>query len=297
MEVNIIGVPSDFGANRRGVDMGPSAMRYAGLINKIERLNKRVNDLGDINLPQADCKDSNQENIKCLNQIVETCNLLATKVENSIKNNKFPIILGGDHSITMGSLAGVVEAKNRIGLIWIDAHGDFNTDQTTETGNIHGMPLAAIAGQGLAELVSLGGVSPKLAEENIVLIGVRDLDEGERTLLKESNITVFTMDDIDKLGMFEVIQRAIEISSANVEGVHLSFDIDVVDPIEAPGVGTPVCGGITYREAHLALEALAEAKILTSMDLVEVNPILDKYNKTADLAVDLITSLLGKRIL
>jgi len=297
LKVKVVGVPTDFGANRRGVDMGPSAIRYAGLINQIEKMDIEVEDTGDIIIPYGNCKGNDNHGLKCLNQIVEVCEKLSEQVGEVIINDNLPIILGGDHSIAIGSVTGVAKFKNNIGLIWIDAHGDFNTHKSTSTGNIHGMPLAALVGRGLDRLVNCGGFSPKIKEEKTVLVGIRDLDSSERVLLKESKVTIFTMDDIDRLGMYEVMRRAIEISSHDTLGVHLSFDIDVLDPLEAPGVGTPVKGGINYREAHLALEMIAEADILTSIDLVEVNPILDKYNRTAELAVNLITSALGKRIL
>ncbi|PRX26240.1 arginase [Orenia metallireducens] len=297
MKVKIVGVPSYLGANCRGVDMGPSAVRYAGLIKMIRNMGIDVEDAGDVNIPNVESKDLKTEDINYLDEIIEICEDLSNKVEVLIKDNIMPIILGGDHSISIGSVGGLAKAKDNIGLIWIDAHGDFNTHETTCTGNIHGMSLATLVGRGLNKLVEIGGITPKVKEENVVLIGVRDLDRSERDLLLESKVTVFTMDDIDRMGIAEVMQKAIVISSKDTKGVHLSFDMDVLDPLEAPGVGTPVKGGINYREAHLALEMIAEADILTSIELVEVNPILDRYNRTAELAVDLITSALGKRIL
>ncbi|TDX50927.1 arginase [Orenia marismortui] len=297
MKVKVLGVPSDFGANRRGVDMGPSAIRYAGLIDKLKELKIKVEDISDINIPITRSDISKCQKLKCLDEIVVSCEALSNTVSEVVSDGYFPIVLGGDHSIAIGSVAGVSRVKESIGLIWIDAHGDFNTQKTSNSGNIHGMPLSAIVGKGVDELVNCGGFSPKVKEENTVLVGVRDLDEGEKRLLKESKLTIFTMDDIDRKGMYQIMKEAIRISSKDVEGVHLSFDIDVLDPLEAPGVGTPVKGGISYREAHLALEMLSENEILTSLDLVEVNPILDQYNKTAELAVELILSALGKRIL
>ncbi|WP_027339506.1 arginase [Halonatronum saccharophilum] len=295
MKYKVIGVPTDFGANRRGVDMGPSAIRYAHLVEEIEKMGLNVEDLGDLPIPILRRKNTKEE-VKFLTEVVEICDLLAFKVERVIRDGNFPIILGGDHSISMGSVGGAARANKELGLIWIDAHGDFNTYESSQSGNIHGMPLAAILGRGEENLVRCGGIHPKVKEVNTVLVGVRDLDREEAKLLKTSQVTVFTMDDIDRKGIYQVMEEAIKISSQNVESVHLSFDIDVLDPLEAPGVGTPVKGGLTYREAHLAMEMLFEANILRSMDLVEVNPILDKYNKSAQLAVDLITSALGKKV-
>ncbi|GAB6099882.1 arginase [Halanaerocella petrolearia] len=295
MEVKILGVPADFGANRRGVDMGPSAIRYAHLLDQLDDMNLIVEDLGDIRIPVINNKAENKE-AKYAAQIIDICEELALIISKIADQGQIPLILGGDHSITMGSLAGMAKVKE-MGLIWFDAHGDFNTTQTSETGNVHGMPLAAIVGRGADELVNCNGFAPKVKEENVVIVGARDLDKGEQKLLRESEVTVFTMDDIDKLGIHQVIKEAIMISNQGVDGVHISFDIDVLDPLEAPGVGTSVRGGLNYREAHLALEMVAEANILSSMDLVEVNPILDRHNQTAELAVELITSAFGKRIL
>ncbi|GAB6138754.1 arginase [Halanaerobaculum tunisiense] len=295
MEVKILGVPTDFGANRRGVDMGPSAIRYANLAAELTALDLAIEDIGNLRVPIINQQNTNQI-AKYREQVINICEELSLVVSQVVSTGGLPLILGGDHSITIGSLAGMAQ-EQEMGLIWFDAHGDFNTSQTSTSGNIHGMPLAASVGRGEEELVTCGGINPKVEEQNTVVIGVRDLDPGEQRLLRESQVTVFTMDDIDKLGIHQVLQEAIKISSQKVAGVHISFDIDVLDPLEAPGVGTPVKGGLTYREAHLALEMIAEAGILASLDLVEVNPILDKHNQTAELAVELITSALGKRIL
>ncbi|AGB40237.1 arginase [Halobacteroides halobius DSM 5150] len=295
MEVKVLGVPTDFGANRRGVDMGPSAIRYANLVSSLEDMDLVVDDLGDIRVPVIN-NEANKEEAKFLSQVIDVCQELALIVSKIAKQDKLPVILGGDHSITIGSVAGMAQVKE-MGLIWFDAHGDFNTLKTSESGNIHGMPLATIVGRGVKELVECGGITPKVKEKNTVIVGVRDLDKEERQLLKESEVTVFTMDDIDRLGIYKVMSQAIRIIGSQTAGVHISFDLDVLDPLEAPGVGTPVKGGLTYREAHLALEMIAEANIVASLDLVEVNPILDQGNQTAELAVELIASALGKRIL
>ena len=297
MEIDVLGIPTDFGANRRGVDMGPSAIRYAGLIAELNKLDIIVNDLGDIRVPMVRNEALiDNKGAKFLDEVVNVCQVLAQQIENSINKGNVPITIGGDHSITLGSLAGLSKHQE-VGLIWFDAHGDFNTGMTSESGNIHGMPLASLVGRGLKQLTDFYGFSPKVKEKNVVLVGVRDLDQGEKELLQSSEVSLFTMDDIDRMGIYEVMQQAIKISTSSVSKVHVSFDIDVLDPLEAPGVGTPVNGGLNYREAHLALEMIAERNILAALDLVEVNPILDERNKTAQLAVEFIASVLGKRIL
>jgi arginase len=296
-KVRIIGVPIDLGADRRGVDMGPSAIRYAGLNAKLINMGIEVEDMGNIEVPQPETREIKDRKLKYLPEIVKVSDELCAMVADAAEKGCIPLILGGDHSIGIGSLAGMSKAKKKMGVLWFDTHGDFNSPDTTSSGNIHGMPLAVSMGIGDDRLVSTGDGGAKIAEENTVLIGIRNLDTEERAALLKSKITVFTMSDIDKLGMKEVMRRALEIVTDGTDGVHVSFDLDVIDPSEAPGVGTPVPGGINYREAHLAMELVAEAGIMSSMEMAEVNPILDTRNRTAELAVGLITSAFGKRIL
>jgi arginase len=296
MNIHIIGVPVDMGAGRRGVDMGPSAIRYTGLSERIRQLGHTVTDEGNLSLFEPEGFPVGDPHLKYLEPILTICERLAHLVEGSTGPQDLPLVIGGDHSLALGSITGVVKARQSVGVIWIDAHADFNTEQTTPSGNIHGMPLAALAGLGAQRLVNFGGFSPKIAPGNIAIVAARDLDPGERALLRQTQVRVFTMKDIDHLGMPETIAQALEIATSNTQGVHVSFDMDSLDPVEAPGVGTPVRGGITYREAHLAMELIADSGKLTSLDMVEVNPILDRENRTAELAVELILSALGKRI-
>ncbi|WP_261134232.1 arginase [Bacillus sp. Marseille-Q3570] len=295
--IGILGVPMDLGQMRRGVDMGPSAMRYAGLIERLENIGYEVEDHGDIHIPQREKVASKDTNLKNLDGVIEANTLLAEGVNKIIESNHFPLVLGGDHSIAIGTLAGVSKHYENLGVIWYDAHGDLNTGDTSPSGNIHGMPLAVSLGIGDEKLQEIGGYSPKIKPENIVIIGARSLDEGERELIREKGIKVYTMHEIDKMGMTKVMEEAIEHVSNGTDGVHLSLDLDGLDPAEAPGVGTPVLGGISYRESHLAMEMLEEAKILTSAEFVEVNPILDEKNKTATVAVALIGSLFGEKLI
>lgn len=294
--VTIIGVPLDLGADRRGVDMGPSAIRYAGVVSRLEKMGFHIKDNGDIpvNRPHT---YTETENHKYLDQVVEANSLLAEAVSSVLEEGRFPLVLGGDHSIAIGTIAGVVKQVKNLGVIWFDAHGDLNTGETSPSGNIHGMPLAASLGYGHERLVQIGGFAPKIKPENIVIIGARDLDSGERTLIKSRGIKVFTMHEIDKLGMARVMEEAIQHVSRGTHGVHLSLDLDGLDPHDAPGVGTPVIGGISYREGHLAMEILADADILTSAEFVEVNPILDRENMTARVAVALMSSAFGDKLL
>lgn len=296
MQVKIIGAPVDLGANRRGVDMGPSAIRYALLRERLVEIGHEVEDLGNIAVPERDSLTRRGASLAFLPEILEVNELLAAKVGEALDAGGFPLILGGDHSLAIGGIAGLASRVPSFGLLWFDAHGDFNTPETTTSGNIHGMPLAVAVGRGSEELVNCGGPGPKVAEEKVIIIGVRDLDPQERELLQSSRVTVFTMQDVDERGMREVVREALAIAGAGVEGLYVSFDMDVIDPLEAPGVGTPVRGGITYREAHLAMELIAQSGRLLALDMVEVNPILDCQNQTAELAVELISSALGKRI-
>ena len=296
MNIHIIGAPIDLGSGRRGVDMGPSAIRYAGLGERLVQLGYTVIDEGNVTVPPPETFPIDHPHLKYLEPILGACERLVEVVERSSGPNDIPLVIGGDHSLALGSITGAVKARGSVGVIWIDAHADFNTDQTTPSGNIHGMPLAALAGYGDERLVNIGGFHPKISAEHIAIVAARDLDPGERDLLKEAHVHVFTMKDIDHLGLPETISHALEIATNGTNGLHVSFDMDCMDPREAPGVGTPVRGGITYREAHLVLELIADSGKLSSLDVVEVNPILDQENRTANLAVELILSALGKRI-
>ncbi len=302
--IGVIGVPQDLGASRRGVDMGPSAMRVANLKKKIEHLGYEVRDYGNISchdidehIPSDIRRTKDARKARYLAYIIDTARHLKERIRKAITNNHFPLVLGGDHSISIGTMAGMMELhQGKTGIIWVDAHGDFNTPETTPTGNIHGMPFAVITGRGHPALLEIGP-SPTVNEKNAVLIAARDIDAKEAELLEKSQVTVFTMKDIDEDGMAKVARKAISIATKDVDHLHVSFDIDSVDPSIAPGTGTAVQGGLTYREAHLLLEIFHESKHLSSLEMVEVNPTLDVRNKTAKLAVDLICSALGKKIL
>jgi arginase len=296
MEISVIGVPMDLGADRRGVDMGPSAIRYSDLGDKLRALGYDVSDLETLHVPDPEVRAIGDPRLKYLEPIVHAADELAQLVRAHIQSGSLPIILGGDHSIALGSVSGSANARGPVGVIWFDAHGDFNTTETSPSGNIHGMILGALCGYGDARLVNVAGGGPHLDPQHVAIVGARDLDPQEKELLRAAGVHVLTMTDIDRRGMGNVTQEAIEFASDGTNGLHISFDLDVVDPTEAPGVGTPVPGGITYREAHLAMELIAETKLLTSLDLVEVNPILDRENRTALLATELALSALGKRI-
>lgn len=297
MRIRIIGAPMDLGADRRGVDMGPSAIRYAGLSDALQHLGHTVSDVGNLAIAQPESKPEGHPRLKYLDPIVYASEELARLVTAALQEGEFPLVLGGDHSIALGSISGVAQVHKNIGVIWVDAHADFNSEETTPSGNIHGMILAALAGIGDTHLTGVGGWTPKLNPGTIVIVGARDLDEGEQALLRTHAIHVFTMSDIDQRGMLVVMEEAIEIAGQHNNPLHLSLDMDALDPREAPGVGTPVRGGLSYREAHLAMELIARSRRLVSMDVVEVNPILDRENTTARLAVELILSSLGKKIL
>jgi arginase len=285
--VDIIGVPMDLGASRRGVDMGPSAMRYAKLHDQLKRLGiAEINDAGNLHVPVRESVEQLDSQAKYYDVIEEVCNVLSKIVERVVKEGGFPIVLGGDHSIAMGTLAGLKRARGSpAGLVWVDAHSDINNPQSSPTGNVHGMPLWFVLEHGYA------------LPEYTVQIGLRDVDATERENLRVSGVSAFTMTDVDRLGMTEVMERAIRIAGADGRPIHVSFDMDGIDPSEAPGTGTPVKGGLSYREAHLAMEMLFESGRLGSIEMVEVNPILDTRNQTAVLAVGLICSGLGKSIL
>jgi len=296
MKIDIIGVPIDLGADRRGVDMGPSAIRYSHLQKKLEDLGYEVRDEGNIEVPIAEmCKITNPK-LKYIDCIVPMSRRVAGAVATSIQSGNFPLVLGGDHSLSIGSVRGAARNK-KIGVIWIDAHADFNTAETTPSGNIHGMSLAALSGQGDPSLVRLWDEGiPVIDPHKIAIIGARDLDSGEKDNLARAGALVMGMEQIDRFGMVTAIEKAIERVSRDTDGIYLSLDLDALDPQHAPGVGTPVATGLTQREAHLACELISETNKLIGMDLVEVNPILDEKNKTAALAVEFALSALGRRI-
>ena len=300
-KIRIIGVPMDLGASRRGVDMGPSALRVAGLQARIKQLGLQVEDIGNISVKQPEEMSYGEKRAKYLAEIADACKDLAAMVEKSLEEGMLPVVLGGDHSIAAGSLSGVAshfkKKEKRIGLIWLDAHGDINTPESSPSGNVHGMPLAAAMGYGATELVELQGFKPKVEPQNISLVGIRDLDSQEKKLAKKSGVHVFTMRDIDERGMREVMSDALKYAVDDTDGISVSLDMDFVDPSDAPGVGTPVRGGVTYREAHLAMEMLADTEAMVSLEVVEINPVIDEHNRTALLGVELVLSGLGKKIL
>jgi len=297
----VIGVPMDLGADRRGVDMGPSAIRYAGLADQLEAMDLPCTDGGDLQVPRPEERDPDagepeEGHAKFLPETREVCRDLAATVAATVADGEFPIVLGGDHSIAVGTAAGLAGA-NGAGIVWFDAHGDFNTPQTTPSGNIHGMSLAAILGQG--QFAGADWADVGVREENVALVGLRDLDDREREAVRESAVAAYTMTDIDQRGVTAVVREAVAAATDGVEALHVSLDLDWLDPGEAPGVGTPVRGGVSYREAHAALELVHQQadEALAALELVEVNPILDQHNRTAELAVELAASALGKRIL
>lgn len=296
-KIGIIGVPMDLGAGRRGVDMGPAAIRIAGVSHRLARLGYHVEDFGDIAVKHPAIDNDQGSHLKHLAEVIELSNQLSASVDRTIANGYFPLILGGDHSISIGSIAGIAKHKKNLGVIWFDAHGDMNTDETTPSGNIHGMPLAANLGLGARALVEIGNYAPKVKPEHVVIIGARDLDPQEKEIIRQTGIKVFTMHEIDRLGMATVMEQTLKIVTNGTDGLHLSLDLDGLDPLYAPGVGTPVIGGLTYRESHLAMEMIAETGALTSAEFVEVNPILDQENMTAKTAVALMGSLFGEKLL
>jgi arginase len=300
-KVRIIGVPMDLGQSRRGVDMGPSALRGAGLQTSIKKLGLQVEDIGNLSVKQPEEMPVGEKRAKYLQEIAETCADIASTVEKSLAEGFFPLALGGDHSIAVGVASGVAnyfrKEKKQIGYIWLDAHGDMNTPESSPSGNVHGMPLAAIMGYGAPELVDLLGFKPKAEPGNIVIVGARDLDAQERKIVKKCGVHVFTMRDIDERGMREVMSDALKYALDDTAGIAVSLDMDFVDPSDAPGVGTPVRGGVTYREAHLAMEMIADTESMVSLEVVEINPILDEHNRTALLGVELVLSGLGQKIL
>jgi arginase len=299
--VHIIGVPLDLGGGRRGVDMGPSAFRIAGLGERIAALGHPVVDRGDLEVPIPETRHSGDPSKKYIDEIATVCGTLFDTARTSLAAGALPLVLGGDHSLAAGSVAATAahlrERGESFGLIWVDAHGDMNTPASSGSGNVHGMPLAALLGSEPAELSGLGGFSPKIDPEHVVLIGVRNLDDVEKQRVRDSRIHVYTMKDIDRSGIAAVIEQAIGLAGAGTAGLHVSFDLDVCDPSIAPGVGTPVKGGLDYREAHMVMEVLADSGRLLALDMVEVNPTLDVRNSTAELGTELVLSALGMKIL
>lgn len=300
-KISVIGFPMDLGSGRRGVDMGPSALRIADLENKLRNLGYTIEDLGDVFIEIMEKQEIGNPKLRYLKEVLKTSQTLAEIVEEELNKGNFPLCIGGDHSMALGTIAGIAahckKEKKSFGVIWIDAHADMNTDQTTPSGNIHGMPLAASMGLGHKSLVDFYGFSPKLKPENCALIGIRSVDETEKQNIKKLNPTVYTMSDIDKLGIHRVITKVLKQFRKQVDHIHVSFDVDSVDPSIAPGVGTPVKGGLDYREAHLLMETIAECGCMSSLEVAEVNPVLDIQNTSAVFAAELIASSMGQRIL
>jgi arginase len=300
--VHLIGVPLDLGGGRRGVDMGPSAFRIARLGERLAALGYPVTDHGDLRTPIPETQDQHDDRKKYILDIARVCQQVYEVALASFADGGFPLVLGGDHSLAAGSVAAAAgwaskSADKPLGLVWIDAHGDMNTPATSPSGNVHGMPLAALLGPEPAELSRLGGWSPKVLPAHTVLVGVRNLDEREKAVVRSSKVHVFTMKDIDRQGIAAIVEQAVALAGNGTAGLHVSFDMDACDPTDAPGVGTPVRGGLSYREAHMAMEILADSRLLTSLDVVEVNPALDVRNTTAELGTELILSALGLNIL
>ncbi|ARJ50316.1 arginase [Staphylococcus lutrae] len=297
--IELIGAPTTFGQKKLGVDLGPDAIRYAGALPRLKRIGHQVIDSGNVEAPRVDIEKftSQQEGLQNYEEILTFSKALKDKVSESIRQNHFPVILGGDHSLAIGSISGVAEHYQQLGVIWYDAHGDLNVPEESPSGNVHGMPLRILAGEGDSQLVQLGGFMPKVKPENIVLIGMRDLDYGERAYIKQHQIRTYTMADIDERGIRPIIEESIAYLKDKTDGVHLSLDVDALDPNETPGTGTKVSGGLTYRESHYALELLNASGLITSMDIVEVNPLLDRENRTAEQAVALLGSFFGETLL
>ena len=291
----------DLGASRRGVDMGPSALRVGGLAQQLKSMGHQVEDIGNVLVKQPEEQHYGEKRAKYMAEIAETAKGLAQMVEKTLEDGLLPLVMGGDHSVAMGTIGGVSsffrKKGKRIGLLWLDAHADMNTPESSPSGNIHGMPLAAIAGYGPDELTQLAVPKPMVNPHNICIVGVRDIDAKERKIIKESGVHAFTMRDLDERGMREVMAEAIRFASDETDGIAVSLDLDFVDPSDAPGVGTPVRGGVTYREAHLAMEMIADTRSVVSLEVVEVNPVIDQHNQTALLSIELVLSALGKKIL
>lgn len=300
-QISIVGVPMDLGADRRGVDMGPSALRYADLDEKLLELGHDVQDRGNIDVVMQETHPQGDPRAKYLGEIRDACLHLGEMVIDIVGSGRTPLVLGGDHSIAVGTVSGVAEAfrrqKKKMGLLWFDAHADMNTPETSPSGNVHGMPLASILGFGAPELTHLFDFAPKMDPSRSVLIGLREADPGERALIRRCGLRVFTMKDIDKRGIGSVMDEALSIVTAGTDGFAATLDADFLDPYESPGVATPVRGGADYRESHLAMEMIADSGKLVSFEITEINPILDTHNKTAQFGVELILSAFGKQIL
>ncbi len=301
MIVRVLGVPMDLGSGRRGVDMGPSAIRIAGLADRLTELGHTVIDEGDVDIKNMEQLKVGDPRARYLGEIARASGVLNRKVEKIMARGDFPLVLGGDHSIAAGTVSGIAAfarpAGKKVGLLWVDAHGDINTPESSPSGNIHGMPVAALLGYGPPELTEIGGGGPKIDPANVVLVGIRSLDDGERHLLKKAGVQVHTMSDIDRHGIHRIMKKALARLTDGTSYLHVSFDLDAVDPTVAPGVGTPVKGGLDYREAHLIMEQLHDSGRMTSLEMVEVNPILDTGNASAAFAVELVQSAFGKKIL
>jgi len=299
--IRLVGVPMDLGAGRRGVDMGPSAIRIAGVAAALRRLGYAVEDDGDVGVPAPESRDPGPTNARYLDPIYHVCNRLRLRVRRTLEEGQVPLVMGGDHSIAIGTIAGVAEffraRDQKLGLIWVDAHADMNTPEISPSGNIHGMPLATVLGLGHPRLVEMGGFWPKVDKRNVCLIGIRDLDESERQVVLGSGIHAYTMRDVDERGMRAIMQEAIGFAGDGTAGFHVSFDLDGMDPRDVPGTGTPVKGGISWREANLIMEMVSDTGRMTSLEITELNPILDVKNQSGEVAVDLILSAFGKSIL
>jgi arginase len=301
MIIHVLGVPMDLGSGRRGVDMGPSAIRIAGLADRLTELGHKVVDEGDVGIKNMEALKVGDVRARYLGEIARASRLVCNKVERIVGKGHFPLVLGGDHSISVGTVSAITMAARRegkkVGLLWVDAHGDINTPETSPSGNIHGMPVAALLGEGPVELTSIGGEGPKVDPRNVAMVAIRSLDEGEKVRLKHYGVQVHTMSEVDRIGIDKVMKEALARVTAGTDRVHVSFDLDAVDPTVAPGVGTPVKGGLDYREAHLLMEMLSDSGKMTSLEVVEANPILDERNASAAFAVELVQSAFGKRIL
>ncbi|MFZ1082227.1 MAG: arginase [Candidatus Kryptoniota bacterium] len=301
MKIRIVGVPMDLGAGRRGVDMGPSALRIAGLAERLRDIGHAVFDDGDIHVNIPESQEIDNHKLKYLPEIVRVTTILAHKVESILERDEFPLVLGGDHSIAMGTISGLSNYARkhnlRLGVIWIDAHADMNTNETSPSGNIHGMPLSAVLGEGARELTTIGGDFRKVDPKNAALIGVRNIDTAEKEIVKKTGIAHYTMSDIDKYGVHRIMARVLKEFKEKVDLLHISFDIDSVDPSVAAGVGTPSPGGLSYRETHLIMETIADCGCMSSFEVTEVNPIFDIKNQSSEFAVEVIASALGKRII
>jgi arginase len=301
MIIHVLGVPMDLGSGRRGVDMGPSAIRIAGLADRLAELGHKVVDEGDVGIKNMEALRVGDIRARYLGEIARASRLVCNKVERIVGKGHFPLVLGGDHSISVGTVSAISMAARRegkkVGLLWVDAHGDINTPETSPSGNIHGMPVAALLGEGPEELISIGGAGPKVDPRNVAMVAIRSLDEGEKVRLKRHGVEVHTMSEVDRIGIDKVMKEALARVTDGTDRVHVSFDLDAVDPTVAPGVGTPVKGGLDYREAHFLMEMLSDSGAMTSLEVVEANPILDDRNSSAAFAVELVQSAFGKRIL